>query len=140
MLTLAECEDMKHTLDGDRSSDGEHAQLQRERDAQDRLLDLGADRLARRPWRPEPVPPTAVDFTQFALWKSTDLTADDLRSALTLLPAARAEVEGVEIGLIFSAREAGLTWAQIAEAMGFHSPQACQQYVTRLTTRRSTQP
>lgn len=44
--------------------------------------------------------------------------------------------EGVETGLFFTARAAGLTWAQIAEAMGFRSPQACQQHYTRLTTRQ----
>lgn len=131
---------MEHKHDVDPSGSAEHPQLRRERDAQDRLLHLGADSLAPRPWRPNPMPPTAVDLAQFALWKSADLSNDDLLDALKLLPAARAEAEGVEIGLIFSARSAGLTWAQIAEAMGFRSPQACQQYVTRLSTRRSTQP
>lgn len=126
---------MEHTHDVDRSDSTEHPQLRRER-----LLRLGADSLAPRPWRPNPTPPTAVDLTQFAVWKSADLAANDLLDALALLPAARAEVEGVEIGLIFSARSAGLTWAQIAEAMGFRSPQACQQHVTRLSTRRSAQP
>jgi hypothetical protein len=60
-------------------------------------------------------------------------------SALSLLPAARSEVEGVEIGLLFTARNAGLTWAQIAEATGFRSPQACQQYYTRLSARQGGQ-
>ena len=115
----------------------DHPPLQREREAQDRLLDRGADQLAPRPWRPAPMPPTAVDLTQFAVWKSAELSNDDLLDALALLPAARAEVDGVEIGLIFSARGAGMTWAQIAEAMGFRSPQACQQYVNRLSTRQS---
>lgn len=128
---------MENTHDGDQPGSTEHPQLRRERDAQERLLRLGADGLAPRPWRPAPTPPTAVDLTQFAVWRSADLAADDLLDALALLPAARAEVEGVEIGLIFSARSAGLTWAQIAEAMGFRSPQACQQYVARLSTRRS---
>lgn len=72
-----------------------------------------------------------------------DPTAEDpaiadteaLLSALTLLPAARAEVEGLEAGLLFAARSAGLTWAQIADAMGFRSPQACQQHFTRLSGR-----
>lgn len=130
---------MEHQHDATQSGGTEHPQLRHERDAQDRLLHLGAADLPRRPWRPDPMPPTAVDLVQFALWKSADLTADDLSSALALLPAARAEVEGTEIGLVFNARAAGLTWAQIAEAMGFRSPQACQQYVTRLSTKRSAQ-
>ena len=120
-----------------RSTGEDQARAQREQEAQDRLLALGADGLDARPWRPQPVPPTAVELTQFALWRSPDLTPDDLLHALALLPAARAEVEGVETGLLFTARTAGLTWAQIAEAMGFRSPQACQQHFTRLTTRQT---
>lgn len=111
------------------------ARARREREARDRLLALGADGLADRPWRPHPVPPTAVDLAQFALWRSSDLGPDDLLGALALVPAARAEVDGLEAGLLFTARSAGLTWAQIADAMGFRSPQACQQHFTRLTDR-----
>lgn len=114
----------------------DHAQAQRERDAQERLLRIGADELERRPWRPSPAPPTAVDLTQYTLWRSASLAPEDLLGALALLPAARAEVEGVESGLLFVARNAGLTWAQIAEVTGFRSPQACQQYYTRLSARQ----
>lgn len=127
---------MERKHDYDRTPNADQAQGQRERDAQDRLVELGADRLEPRPWRPAPVPPTAVDLTNYALWRSAELGRDDLLGALALLPAARAEVEGVEIGLIFAARGEGLTWTQIAEAMGFHSPQACQQYVARLSARQ----
>lgn len=119
-------------------SHADHADAQRERDAQRRILALGAEDLEPRPWRPEPAAPTAVDLTQFALWRSADFNPEDILSALALLPAARAEVEGVEIGLLFTARSAGLTWSQIAEATGFRSPQACQQYFTRLTARQET--
>nr|WP_136709145.1 DNA-binding protein [Agromyces sp. H66] len=127
---------MERKHEFDLSAERDHAQARRERDAQDRLLTLGADGLSARPWRPEPVPPTAVELTQFALWRSAHLSPDDLLHALALLPAARAEVEGVETGLLFTARAAGLTWAQIAEAMGFRSPQACHQHFSRLTTRQ----
>ena len=119
--------------DFERLGSADHAQAQRERDAQNRLLDNGADQL---PPRPAPAPPSAVDLTQYAVWRSSELTPDELLGALSLLPAARAEVEGVEIGLLFGARSEGLTWAQIAEAMGFRSPQACQQYVNRLSARQ----
>lgn len=125
--------------DPSRTGDTDYVEALREREAQERLLELGADELAPRPWRPEPAPPTAVDLTQFALWRSESLSADDVLSALSLLPAARSEVEGVEIGLLFTARNAGLTWAQIAEATGFRSPQACQQYYTRLSARQGDQ-
>lgn len=115
----------------------DQAQAERERDAQRRLVDLGAGDLERRPWRQAPAPPTAVDLTQFAVWRAGDLAPEDLLRAMSLLPAARAEVEGIEAGLLFLARSAGLTWAQIAEATGFRSPQACQQYFTRLTARQN---
>lgn len=128
----------KHQIDG--TSVADKAEARREHDAQSRLLALGADQLEARPWRPEPAPPTAVDLTQFALWRSSDLAPDDLLATLALLPAARAEVEGAEIGLIFAARNDGLTWSQIAATMGFRSPQACQQYVARLSSRQGEQP
>jgi hypothetical protein len=116
----------------------DHAQARREQDASEHLLGLGADELDARPWRPAPVPPSAVDLVHFALWRSADLAPEGVLSALALLPAARAEVDGLESGLLFTARSAGLTWAQIAEAMGFNSPQACQQHYNRLTARKST--
>lgn len=131
---------MKSNHDSARSAAADQAQAQRESQAQTRLLDKGADQLEPRPWRPSPVPPSAVDLTQYALWRSSELTPDDILSALSLLPAARAEVDSTEIGLLFTARNEGLTWAQIAQAMGFRSPQACQQYVKRLTTKQEKQP
>ncbi|MGO1770129.1 MAG: DNA-binding protein [Microbacterium sp.] len=127
---------MERKHEFDRSVESDHVRARREVQAQDRILGLGADGLAARPWRPEPTPPTAVDLTQFALWRSANLGPDDLLHAIALLPAARAEVEGVEVGLLFTARAAGLTWAQIATAMGFRSPQACQQHFTRLAARQ----
>ena len=119
-----------------REAQADQAQAQREREARERLLRRGADELGDRPWRPAPVPTSAVDLVQFALWRSGDLTPEDLVSALTLVPAARAEVDGLEDGLLFVARSAGLTWAQIADAMGFKSRQACQQHYARLAARR----
>ncbi|WP_134321687.1 DNA-binding protein [Cumulibacter soli] len=120
--------------DTDGNADRERAE--REFAARNRLESLGADELEARPWRPAPAPLTAVDLTQFALWRAGDLSPDDVLATLTLLPAARAEVDGAEAGLLFIARSAGLTWSQIADAMGFRSPQACQQYVARLTARQ----
>lgn len=118
------------------SARADHAQARREREARQRLLELGADALAPRPWRPAPIPPSAVDLVQFAAWRDTALAPEGILSALTLLPAARAEVEELEAGLLFMARSAGLTWAQMAHAMGFNSPQACQQRYSRLTARQ----
>ncbi|MFC4013249.1 DNA-binding protein [Nonomuraea purpurea] len=124
----------KQDIDHDAHTD--HAQVQRERDARQHLLDLGADTLAPRPWQPPPVPPSAVDLVRYAVWRHADLGPEDVLSALALLPAARSEVEGLESALLFTARSAGLTWAQIAHAMGFNSPQACQQHFNRLTARQ----
>jgi hypothetical protein len=123
-------EDIAHAARAD------HVQAQRERDAREHLLSRGADALDARPWRPPPVPPSAVDLAQFAVWRGADLDPEGILSALALLPAARAEVEGLEAGLLFMARSAGLTWAQMAQVMGFNSPQACQQRYMRLTARK----
>lgn len=107
-------------------------------DARDRLLAAGANGLEARPWRRYPGgSPSASDLTEYALWRSSELTIDELLGALSLLATARADAEQVEVGLIFAARAEGLTWAQIATAMGFRSPQACQQYVSRLSAKQS---
>lgn len=131
---------MSRKDEGRGSSNPDHAQARREAAASAHLLELGADELGGRPWRPAPVPPSAVDLAHYALWRSADLGDDGLLEALTLLPAARAEVEGLESGLLFAARSAGLTWAQIATAMGFNSPQACQQHHHRLTAKQDVEP
>ncbi|GAA1868266.1 DNA-binding protein [Myceligenerans crystallogenes] len=132
--------DVKRKHDLERPAVADDAQALRERDAQDRLLAQGGDQIEPRPWRPAAMPPSAVDLTQYALWRSSDLGLDGVSSALTLLRAARAELESVEVALLFVARSEGMTWAQIAEAMGFRSPQACQQYVNRLSARQEKQP
>ncbi|MFI6921260.1 DNA-binding protein [Nonomuraea spiralis] len=118
------------------TTNADQLQAQREAAARRRLLDLGADALEPRPWQPPPVPPSAVDLARFALWRGAVLEPEDILSALAFLPAARAEVEAIESALLFTARSAGLTWTQMAQAMGFNSPQACQQHYTRLTTRQ----
>jgi hypothetical protein len=121
-----------------RKQDADQAQAERQHEAREQLLAIGAKDLPGRPWRPAPIPLSAVDLTQFAVWRSADLTDDDLLAALALLPAARAEVEEVESGLLFLARSSGLTWAEMADAMGFSSPQACQQRFNRLTARHDS--
>ena len=122
----------------DAAATADQEQAERQRQARAHLLDLGAKDLPARPWRPAPIPLSAVDLTQFAAWRAADLSDDDLLAALALLPAARAEVDEVEAGLLFMARSAGLTWAEMADAMGFSSPQACQQRFNRLTARQES--
>ncbi|GAA3149411.1 hypothetical protein JOF29_006774 [Kribbella aluminosa] len=119
-----------------RNQNADQLQAERQRTAREQLLARGADELPARPWRPPPVPLSAVDLTQFAAWRAAELGDDDLLAALALLPAARAEVDEVEAGLLFLARSSGLTWAEMADAMGFSSPQACQQRFNRLAARQ----
>lgn len=116
-------------------SNDDHAQAQREADARRELLDLGADQLDRRPWQPAPVPPSAVDLIQFFLASNTG-NREAAIAALQLLPAARAEIDQLETGLMFAARGLGITWAEMARALGLNSPQACQQRLDRLTARQ----
>ena len=63
------------------------------------------------------------------------LGEEELLAALTLLPAARAEVDQAEAGLLFTARARGLSWARISRAMGLGSAQAAQQRFGRVTGR-----
>lgn len=119
-----------------RNQNADQLQAERQRAAREQLLAKGAKDVPARPWRPAPVPLSAVDLTQFAAWRSAELSDEDLLAALALLPAARAEVDEVEAGLLFLARSSGLTWSEMADAMGFSSPQACQQRFNRLAARQ----
>ena len=51
-----------------------------------------------------------------------DVNDPDVRGEVSTRLPARAEVEGLEAGLLFTARSAGLTWAQVAQAMGSGPP------------------
>lgn len=99
----------------------------------------GAGELPPRPWRPAPVPPSATELLEFALWRAAS-TPDrrTVEAALALVAAARAEVDQLEVGALFAARSSGLTWAEIARQMGLNSPQAVQQRLERRRSRGST--
>jgi|ERR1035438_4445612 hypothetical protein len=56
-------------------------------------------------------------------------------AALTLLPAARAEMDQLEAAVLLAARSLGLSWPQISRAMGLASAQAAQQRCDRVTGR-----
>lgn len=126
----------------DRVARDDRTRADEERAARTRLLALGASDLDRRPWEPPGTPPSAVDLLRHHLWSTGQdggTARDDVdaaRAALALLPAARAELEQLETALLFTARAAGLTWAQTAEALGMNSAQACQQRFERLLARR----
>lgn len=64
-----------------------------------------------------------------------ELDADDFSAALALTPWVRAELDETELGLITMARGRGLTWLQVAQALGLTSAQAAQQRFDRLTRR-----
>ena len=57
------------------------------------------------------------------------------QAALTLLPAARAEMDQLEAAALLTARSHGLSWPQISRAMGLASAQAAQQRCDRVTGR-----
>jgi hypothetical protein len=59
----------------------------------------------------------------------------DVRAALTLVSAARAELEAQETALLFLARAEGLTWPEIAESLGLRAAKAAQQRLDRLSGR-----
>ena len=117
--------------------DADHEQAAGEADARGRLLGAGASSLPRAPWLQRGQPPSAVDLTRFAVWRASagDAGDEDLLAALTLLSAARAEVDQVEAALLFTARAHGLSWPRISRAMGLGSPQAAQQRFGRVTGR-----
>jgi hypothetical protein len=117
--------------------DADHAQAAREADARRQLLDAGASSLPRAPWLHKSQPPSAVDLIHFALWSASTGIIDEraLLASLTLLPAARAEVDQVEAALLLTARSHGLSWPRISRAMGLASAQAAQQRFDRVSGR-----
>ena len=112
-------------------------QAERLRHARDVILEAGAAQLPRRPWAPVRQPLSDVELVGWVLWRSAGapgqpVAVEPLVAALELLPAARAELDQLEAGLLFTARSAGLTWPQVAAALGLGSPQAAQQRAGRV--------
>jgi hypothetical protein len=118
-------------------ADADHEQAAREAGARGRLLEAGASSLPRAPWLHRGQPPSAADLIRFALWRAGvgGSGEEDLLAALTLLAAARSEVDQAEAALLFTARAHGLSWARISRAMGLGSPQAAQQRFDRVAGR-----
>jgi hypothetical protein len=119
------------------TSDPDQGQAAREARARTRLLAAGASALPRPPWLHRGEPPAAADLIRYALWRAGGggLGEEELLATLTLLPAARAEVDQAEAGLLFTARAHGLSWPQISRALGLGSAQAAQQRFGRVTGR-----
>lgn len=111
-----------------------------ERRARERLTARGGTDLPRLPWLVDGQPHDAVTLIRQALWRAeTDRGAlelpEDLLAAIALLAAARAEVDQLEAGLLFVARAEGLTWAEVARALGLRTAQAAQQRHERVLAR-----
>jgi hypothetical protein len=121
-------------------SDPDHERAAREHRARQRLIDAGASSLPRAPWLHRSQPPSSTDLVRFAVWRgqSGKVTAEEIDAALTLLPAARAEVEQLETALLFTARAEGMSWARISRGMGLGSAQAALQRYDRLSDRVSS--
>ena len=117
--------------------DSDQQQSAREQSSRKRLLDAGASTLPRAPWLHRSQPPSAVDLVRFAVWRGQgdDVNDDEVIAAMTLLPAARAEMEQLETALLFTARAQGLSWGRISRAMGLGSDQAALQRFDRLMGR-----
>jgi hypothetical protein len=118
-------------------ADADREQSAREAAARGQLLGAGAETLPRAPWLRGSQPPSATELVQFALWRARtgELREPDLLAALTLLSAARAEVDQIEAAVLFTARAQGLSWPRIARAMGLGSAQAAQQRFDRVAGR-----
>ncbi|MFJ9448339.1 DNA-binding protein [Kitasatospora sp. NPDC101235] len=117
------------------STDHDHAaNLDQARAA---LNAAGASELERRPWQPVRWPASDAELVRFAAWvaREPDTGAQVPAAGLRLLASARAELDQIEAGLLFAARGAGMTWPQIAGALGLDSPQAAQQRMHRLQAR-----
>lgn len=119
------------------SQDEDQVQAAREADARGLLLEAGAALLPRPPWVHEQQPPAAADLIRFAVWRANagGVGEEGVLAALSLLAAARAELDQTEAALLFTARSRGLSWPRISRAMGLGSPQAAQQRFDRVSGR-----
>jgi hypothetical protein len=118
-------------------TDPDHAQAAREARARAALRDAGAAALPRPPWLHRDQPPAALDLIRFASWRGATGEVDEhtVLAALTLLPAARAELDQLEAAVLLTARAHGLSWSRISGALGLSSAQAAQQRCDRVTGR-----
>ena len=76
--------------------------------ARRRLLDAGADQLARYPWQPSWAPPDDVTLLRFAVRHANaaagQASHEDIRAALALVETAREDLDTLESALILIAR------------------------------------
>lgn len=104
------------------------------------IQDRGAASLPRQPWLARRQPHSDAELIRYVLWRTGEgpeavIDTDAILAALQLAPSARAELDQLEAGLLFAARSRGLTWPQIAQALGLASAQAAQQRCERIASR-----
>ena len=106
-------------------------------EAREQLLADFASELADRPWLARGVPATDGDLVRLAAWcaRSPEVDAEVVMAGVSLLEAARSELDQIEAALLFAARSAGVTWAEVATALGLGSAQAAQQRFDRVLAR-----
>jgi hypothetical protein len=63
--------------------------------------------------------------------KPSAVDSSDLLAALTLVSAARTDIDSIEAALLSHARDRGITWQALADAVGASSRQAVQQRAAR---------
>jgi hypothetical protein len=111
-------------------------------DAHRAVLRGRANDLAQQPWQIGGQPASDADLVRLAAWRAADPAVDPatVLAGLGLLDSARAELDQVEAALLFAARAAGLTFQQIAEAIGVRTQQAAQQRMARVLARSEQAP
>ncbi|MGP9604500.1 MULTISPECIES: hypothetical protein [unclassified Brachybacterium] len=108
-------------------------------DARRHLRTAGAQDLPPRPWQHPAEPPDAATLLRYALWRANRAdgaaSPEELKAALTMIETARSDLDSLEVALLLTARAEGMTWAEVAEALGLQSPQAAQQRYQRVSQR-----
>ena len=101
------------------------------------LQAAGGSELEPRPWQRKHQPVSDGELVRLAAWKAAGPQVDPrlLSAGLGLLGAARAELDQVEAALLFAARAGGMTFQEIAAALGLGSGQAAQQRMSRVLNR-----
>lgn len=124
-------------------SDSDDGQVRaHELDAHRAVLRGRGNDLPQQPWQREGQPAGDADLVRLAARQAADPTVDPatVLAGLGLLDSARAELDQVEAALLFAARAAGLTFQQIAEAIGVRTQQAAQQRMARVLARSEQSP
>lgn len=107
--------------------------------AREKLQAAGAQELPRPPWQHSAEAPEAMSLLRLALQRANaaagHASTSELTAALSLIETARSDLDTLEVALLLTARAEGLTWAQIARALGLRSPQAAQQRCQRISQR-----